>query len=55
VKVNADNHHISKTVRIGKIREDGLIDTIFATPGAVEPDPYLETYPWAKEFWRKSS
>jgi len=54
VKVNGDNHHISKTVRIGKIRADGLIDTISATPGPVEPDPYLETYPWAKEFWRKT-
>ncbi|MEZ4553132.1 MAG: urea ABC transporter substrate-binding protein [Dehalococcoidia bacterium] len=53
VTVNGDNHHISKTVRIGKIRADGLIDTISATPGPVEPDPYLETYSWAKEFWRK--
>ena len=48
VTVNGDNQHISKTVRIGKIRADGLIDAIFSTPKPVEPDPYLETYPWAK-------
>jgi urea transport system substrate-binding protein len=50
VKVNGDNHHISKTVRIGKIRADGLIDEIWATPKPVEPDPYLETYAWGAEF-----
>jgi urea transport system substrate-binding protein len=53
VVVNAKNHHISKTVRIGKINSSGLIDTVYATPAPVEPDPYLETYPWAKEFWPK--
>ncbi|GIW15089.1 MAG: urea ABC transporter substrate-binding protein [Tepidiforma sp.] len=50
VKVHPTNHHISKTVRIGKIRRDALIDEIWATKGPVEPDPYLETYPWGKEF-----
>ncbi|GIW13166.1 MAG: urea ABC transporter substrate-binding protein [Tepidiforma sp.] len=50
VKVHPTNHHISKTVRIGRIRSDALIDEIWATPGPVEPDPYLETYPWGAEF-----
>lgn len=50
VKVHPTNHHISKTVRIGKIRKDALIDEVWATPGAVEPDPYLETYTWGAEF-----
>ena len=50
VTVNGENQHISKTVRIGKIRADGLIDEIWATPGPVEPDPYLETYSWGGEF-----
>ncbi|MEZ4504175.1 MAG: urea ABC transporter substrate-binding protein [Dehalococcoidia bacterium] len=54
VTVNGENQHISKTVRIGQIRDDGLIATIWATEGPVEPDPYLETYDWAKEFWRSS-
>jgi urea transport system substrate-binding protein len=50
VTINAKNQHISKTVRIGKIRADGLIDEISATPAPVEPDPYLETYSWGAEF-----
>ena len=50
VKVNGENQHISKTVRIGRIRADGLIDEIWATPGPVEPDPYLTTYSWGAEF-----
>jgi urea transport system substrate-binding protein len=36
VKV-APNHHISKTVRIGKVREDGLFEIVNATDGPVEP------------------
>lgn len=52
VTVNGENQHISKTVRIGQIRPDGLIDTIWATDGPVEPDPYLETYEWASDFHR---
>ena len=28
----------------------GLIDEIWATPGPVEPDPYLTTYSWGGEF-----
>lgn len=50
VTVHATNHHISKTVRIGKIRADALIDEIWATDGPVEPDPYLETYSWGGDF-----
>ena len=50
VTVHPTNHHISKTVRIGKIRPDALIDEIWATSGPVEPDPYLETYSWGGEF-----
>ncbi len=34
------NHHISKIVRIGKVREDGLFDIINSTPTAVEPMPW---------------
>jgi len=50
VKINGENQHISKTVRIGKINAGGLIDEIWATPGPVEPDPYLTTYSWGGEF-----
>ncbi|HEX2620887.1 MAG TPA: transporter substrate-binding protein, partial [Phototrophicaceae bacterium] len=49
VTIDGDNQHTFKTVRIGKIREDGLIDTIWSTPDAVKPDPYLCTYDWAAD------
>lgn len=48
VVVDGDNHHISKTPRIGRIRPDGLIDTIWETDSPVDPDPYLSSYDWAK-------
>lgn len=47
VVVNAENQHISKTVRIGKISADGTINEVKATDAPVEPDPYLTTYDWA--------
>ena len=46
VTVNGDNHHIAKTALIGKIGPDGLIYTDWSSPGPIEPDPYLKTYPW---------
>lgn len=47
VTVDGENQHISKTPRIGEIREDGLIDTIWEAPEPVAPDPFLDGYPWA--------
>ena len=47
VTIDGATQHTVKTVRIGQIREDGLIDTIWATEGPVAPDPYLCTYEWA--------
>jgi len=47
VTIDGDNQHTYKTVRIGKIRADGLIDEVYATDKPVKPDPYLCTYPWA--------
>ena len=34
------NHHISKTVRIGKVREDGLFEIVNSTEGPVDPIPW---------------
>ena len=34
------NHHISKTVRIGEIREDGLFEIVSSTDGPVDPVPW---------------
>ncbi len=48
VTLDGDNHHITKTARIGEIRPDGLIYTVWDSGQPIEPDPYLENYPWAK-------
>jgi urea transport system substrate-binding protein len=34
------NHHLSKYVRIGQVRDDGLFDIVFATKEAVKPLPW---------------
>ncbi|MBI3973234.1 MAG: urea ABC transporter substrate-binding protein [Chloroflexi bacterium] len=47
VKINGTNQHISKAVRIGKVRTDGLFDEVWSTGKPVEPDPFLESYGWA--------
>lgn len=39
VTMNA-NHHITKTVRIGKVRDDGLFDIVWSTDGPLEPEPW---------------
>ncbi|MBX2862013.1 MAG: urea ABC transporter substrate-binding protein [Leptolyngbyaceae cyanobacterium MAG.088] len=44
------NHHISKTVRIGEIREDGLFDIVSATDGPVDPIPWNQFVPDTKGF-----
>lgn len=48
VTVDGENHHITKTARVGEIRGDGLIYTVWESDGAIEPDPYLESYDWAE-------
>lgn len=47
VTINGTNQHLTKPVRIGEVREDGLIYEVYSTPAAVDPDPYLTTYDWA--------
>lgn len=48
VTVDGENQHISKTPRIGQIRDDGLIETIWEAPEPVTPDPFLDNYSWAE-------
>ncbi len=48
VTVNGDNHHIAKTALVGEIQPDGLIDTVWSSGEPIEPDPFLESYPWWK-------
>jgi urea transport system substrate-binding protein len=46
VTVDGDNHHISKTALIGQINADNQFDIVYSSDGPIEPDPFLETYPW---------
>lgn len=39
VKLN-NNHHLSKTVRIGEVRDDGLFEIVYATDAPVDPLPW---------------
>lgn len=48
VTVDPDNQHTYKTVRIGQVNEEGLIDAVYTSPEPVKPDPYLENIPWAE-------
>ncbi|NLG54343.1 MAG: urea ABC transporter substrate-binding protein [Rhodococcus sp.] len=48
VTIDGSNNHITKTARIGEIRSDGLIYTVWDSGDAIEPDPYLESYEWAE-------
>ena len=49
VKVDGESQHTWKTVRIGKVRADGLIDEVFSSKEPVKPDPFLKGYEWAKD------
>jgi urea transport system substrate-binding protein len=44
------NHHISKTVRIGQVREDGLFDIVWSTDGAIAPIPWNQFVPATKGY-----
>ncbi|WP_445166495.1 urea ABC transporter substrate-binding protein [Mycolicibacterium sp. Dal123E01] len=47
ITVDGQNHHVTKTARIGRVNPNGLIDQIWASPAPIQPDPFLKTYPWA--------
>ena len=47
ITLDGENHHVTKTARIGRVAEDGLIYQVWASPAPIEPDPYLKSYPWA--------
>jgi len=44
------NHHISKTVRVGEVRDDGLFEIVWSTEGPVEPQPWNQYVPETKGF-----
>ncbi|MDQ1393098.1 MAG: urea transport system substrate-binding protein [Acidimicrobiaceae bacterium] len=47
VTVDGDNHHITKTARIGLISATGQINEVANSGGPIKPDPFLKSYPWA--------
>ncbi len=52
-----NNHHLSKTVRIGEVRDDGLFEIVFETPGPVDPLPWNQFVADTKGFscdWTKT-
>ncbi|MDN3242773.1 urea ABC transporter substrate-binding protein [Glycomyces tritici] len=49
VVIDGENHHVTKTARIGEIRADGLLYTVWESAGAIDPDPFLEGYAWASD------
>ncbi|MBM3941385.1 MAG: urea ABC transporter substrate-binding protein [SAR202 cluster bacterium] len=48
VTIHMSNQHTAKTVRIGMVRADGQINEVWNSGKPVSPDPYLDTYTWAK-------
>lgn len=44
------NHHLSKTVRIGRVRADGLFEIVFSTEEPVEPEPWNQYVPETKGY-----
>ncbi|MFC7535005.1 urea ABC transporter substrate-binding protein [Actinoplanes sp. GCM10030250] len=47
VSVDGATQHISKTARIGRIGDDGLIKEVWNSGEPIKPDPYLKGYSWA--------
>lgn len=45
-----NNHHLSKTVRIGRVRDDGLFEIIYATKQPVLPNPWNQFIPETKNY-----
>lgn len=48
VKIDGENQHLYKKVRVGEIENNGMIKEVWGTDKAIKPDPYLKTYKWAK-------
>ncbi len=49
VRIDGATQHVYKTARIGRIRDDGLIEEIISSEAPIKPDPFLNQYPWAAD------
>ena len=47
IKISGKSQHLYRQLLIGRINPNGLVDIIEIIP-SIQPDPYLETYDWAK-------
>ena len=48
VKIDGKTQHVYKTVRIGVVEPNGMFKEVWNSGKPVKPDPYLDSYPWAK-------
>lgn len=48
VKIDKVNQHVWKTVRIGEVQANGQFKELWNSGTWVHPDPFLESYEWAK-------
>ncbi|GAB4258854.1 urea ABC transporter substrate-binding protein [Thermincola ferriacetica] len=48
VKIEPENQHTWKTVRIGEVQADGQFKELWSTGRPIKPDPFLKGYDWAK-------
>ncbi|CAK4841653.1 unnamed protein product [Aphanomyces euteiches] len=53
VKIDGENQHVYKTVRIGQVQADGQFKEVWNSGEPLKPDPYLKTYPWGTEVTKK--
>ncbi len=53
VKIDGDNQHVYKTVRIGEIQGDGQIKEVWNSGQPLKPDPYLKGFDWASKLSKK--
>ncbi|UQD53485.1 urea ABC transporter substrate-binding protein [Bacillus methanolicus] len=49
VKIDGKTQHTWKIVRIGEIQPNGQFKELWNSGKPIKPDPYLKTYPWAKD------
>lgn len=53
VKIDGSNQHVYKTARIGEVLPNGQFKEVWNSGSPVKPDPFLESYNWAKILHRK--
>lgn len=53
VKIDGDNQHLYKPVRIGEIQADGQFKEVWNSGQPIKPDPYLKGYKWASKLSNK--